>query len=82
MSITLTARSRALVVLLVMVAVTLTGYTAFASGDRSDHGPIGRPATGEVGVVADEPEDQQETQIGTALKLVRNADGSVTRTES
>ncbi|HVE64600.1 MAG TPA: hypothetical protein VNB94_12465 [Mycobacteriales bacterium] len=82
MSITLTARSRALVVLLVMALVVLTGYTAFASGDRSGHGPIGRPATGDVGAVVDAPLDQHETQIGTALKMVRNADGSVTTTES
>ncbi len=82
MSVTLTARSRALVVLLVAALMAVTGYTAFASGDGSGHGPIGRPATGNVEVVNVEPQGQQETQIGTALKLVRNADGSVTRTES
>ena len=78
MSVTLTARSRAFLVLLVAALVVTTGFAAFAGGgsDRSPAGPSADSGDEAAAQHGDEPE------IGTALKMVRNDDGSITVTES
>ena len=81
MSVTLTARSRAVVALLVAILVSVTWSVARAGGDESDRAPVGPSISGRSNESA-EGTDQQEPEIGTALKMVRNADGSVTTTES
>ena len=80
MSVMLTARSRAVVALLVAILVSVTWSVARAGGGESDRAPVG-PSITERNDSA-EGAEQQEPEIGTALKVVRNADGSVTVTES
>ena len=82
MSVTLTARSRALLVLLVAALVAVSWATAFAGGDRPGRVPAGSGAVVQDDGSESGTADQQAPEIGTALKMVRNADGSVTVTES
>ena len=76
MSGTLTAVRRALVVLLVMVATTTTTVIT-AHAMRAGTAQPGRrpPMADRPDKAQDEPSD---VEIGTALKMVRNDDGTVT----
>ena len=76
MSNTLTLR-RTLVVLLATAFALVAAHTALASG-RVASPPAAAASTGSS---AQEPKNHIEPEIGTALMVVRNADGSTTTTE-
>ena len=76
MSNTLTLR-RTLVVLLVTAFALVAANAALASGRVAS--PPAAAANG--GNSAEEPKSDIEPEIGTAIMIVRNADGSTTTTE-
>ena len=77
MSSTLTARSRAVVALLAAILVAVTWSTAIAGGEKPARKPAETPP-----VVTEPASVEPAPEIGTALQMVRNADGTVTVTES
>ena len=71
----ITAMRRASVVLLVAALCVAAGYAALSA-------VAGSPATAPQGGEVSTPRaEQDEPEIGTAILMVRNADGSVTTTE-
>lgn len=74
MSVMRTARSRVVLVLVMAALLAATGYTARAG--------TGTSSPGEAGTETDRTAVEPVPEIGTALKMVRHADGTVTTTES
>jgi hypothetical protein len=67
---------RGFAVLLATLLAVVACYTVFARSARASVRPAQRPGT----TASTHPDGSHRTAIADAVKLVRNADGSVTRT--
>ena len=72
----ITAFRRTTVVLLVAALCVAAGYTALAAVTGS---PVA--SASESGEVSTPRAEEEQPEIGTAILLTRNADGSITTTE-